>query len=75
MIRVLFKQMLDEKSFRGRNRITLNDVSQDTGISRATLSRISIIPGYNTNTDTLDALCQYFECTPRDLLELKDDAG
>ena len=74
MLRVLFKQLLDEKSFRERKRITLNEVSQSTGVSRATLTRISNVPGYNTNTDTLDALCRYFECGPGELLELRDDA-
>ena len=73
MIRVLFKKLLDEKSFKERKRITLNEVSHETGISRATLTRISNIPGYNTNTDTLNALCRYFECGPGELLELRDD--
>ncbi len=73
MIRVLLKQLLDEKSFKERKRITLNEVSQETGISRATLTRVSNIPGYNTNTNTLNTLCRYFECGPGELLELRDD--
>lgn len=68
MIRVLLKQLLDEKSFKERRRITMNEVSEATGISRATLTRISNVPGYNTNTDAIDALCEYFECTPCELL-------
>ncbi len=73
MIRVLLKKLLDEKSFKERKRITLNEVSQETGVSRATLTRIANVPGYNTNTDTLNALCRYFECSPGELLELRDD--
>ncbi len=73
MIRVLFKQLLDEKAFRERKRITVSDVSRETGISRATLTRIANIPGYNTNTDTLNSLCRYFDCNPGDLLEIRDD--
>ena len=73
MIRVLFKQLLDDKSFRERKRITVSDVSKETGVSRATLTRISNIPGYNTNTDTLNILCRYFDCAPGELLELRDD--
>lgn len=69
MIRVLLKQMLDDKSFGEKRRITLNEVSDETGISRATLTRIANVPGYNTNTDTIDALCKYFGCAPGDLLE------
>ena len=73
MIRVLLKKLLDEKSFKERKRITLNEVSQETGISRATLTRITNVPAYNTHTDTLNALCKYFECSPGDLMELRDD--
>lgn len=73
MIRVLVKQLLDEKEFRERRHITLNEVSRETGISRPTLTRVVNVPGYNTNTDTIDALCRYFECTPGELLQLVDD--
>ncbi len=68
MIRVLLKKLLDEKSFRERRRITLNEVSDETKISRATLTRIANVPGYNTNTDTINALCRYFDCTLNDLV-------
>ncbi len=68
MIRVLLKQKLDEKAFAERRRITLNEVSEATGISRATITRIANVPGYNTNTDAIDALCKYFGCTPCELL-------
>ncbi len=69
MIRVLFKQLLDEKSFREKRRITVGEVSEVTGISRATLTRISNVPGYTTNTETLNALCAYFQCEPGELLQ------
>jgi putative transcriptional regulator len=68
LVRVLLKQKLDEKSFAERRRITLNEVSEATGISRATLTRIANVPGYNTNTDAIDALCGFFECEPGELL-------
>jgi putative transcriptional regulator len=68
MIRVLFRQHLDEKSFRERRRITLLEVSERTGISRPTLTRIVNCKGYNTNTKAIDALCKYFECEPGELL-------
>lgn len=75
MIRVLLKQMLDEKCFKERRRITLNEVSEETGISRATLTRIANVPGYNTNTDTIDALCRYFGCSLSELVTYVQDAG
>lgn len=70
VIRVLLRQQQDKKAFAERRRITLKEVSEKTGISRTTLNRIANIPGYNTNTDTIDALCKYFECKVEDLLEL-----
>lgn len=69
MIRVLLKQQLDNKTFVERRRITLKEVAEETGISKATLSRIANVPGYNTNTDTIDSLCKYFDCQPAELLE------
>ncbi len=50
-------------------RITLNEVSEETGISRPTLTSISNVPGYNTNTDTISALSDYFEIEPGELLK------
>ncbi|HEX7324964.1 MAG TPA: helix-turn-helix transcriptional regulator [Rhodanobacteraceae bacterium] len=72
MLRILFKQLLDDKAFRERRRITLDDVSRETGISRPTVGRISGTPGYVTTTDTVEALCRYFECSPSDLMVLVD---
>ena len=69
MIRVLFRQHLDEKSFKERRRITLLEVSEHTGISRPTLTRIVSSKGYNTNTKAINALCKYFQCNPGELLQ------
>lgn len=68
MIRILFRQALDDKAFREGRRITLKEVAQETGISKPTLTRIANIPGYNTNTDTISALCDYFDIEPGELL-------
>lgn len=73
MIRVKLKQLLDDKAFSEGRRITLNEVSDATGIARATLNRIANRPGYNTTLDNVDALCRYFSCTPGDLLEYVRD--
>lgn len=69
MIRIKLRQLLDDKAFAEGRKITLNEVSEVTGIARATLNRIANIPGYNTTTDNLDALCGYFQCAPGDLLD------
>ena len=69
MIRIKLRQLLDDKAFADGRKITLNEVSEQTGIARATLNRIANIPGYNTTTDVLDSLCSFLGCTPGDLLE------
>lgn len=68
MIRILLKERLSDLSFKLRRRVTLNEVSEATGVSRPTLTRIANVPGYNTNTETIDALCKFFDCEPGDLL-------
>ncbi|ABK48587.1 hypothetical protein Shewana3_2358 [Shewanella sp. ANA-3] len=73
MIRVLLIKLLDEKAFKEKRRITLSEVSEKTGISRATLTRIANVPGNVTNTDTINALCKYFECEPGELLMYVED--
>lgn len=73
MIRVRLKHLLDDKAFKERRRITLNEVSEETGVSRPTLTRIANSAGYNTNTDTINALCKYFRCQPGELLEYVED--
>jgi putative transcriptional regulator len=46
-----------------------------TGLNRTTLSKILNQKGYRTGTDTIDRLCQYFDCAVEDLMEhLPDDA-
>ena len=60
-------------NFSSEEKITLNKVSEETGISRATLNRIVNTPGFKTNTDAINALCHFFECTPADLIEYKKD--
>lgn len=69
MIRIKFKQMLDDKSFKEGRRIALSEVEEATGLSKATVSRIANTRGYNAKLDAVDALCGYFECTPGELLE------
>lgn len=72
VILIKFKQLLADKSFAEQRRITMNEVCEETGLSRPTLSRIANTPGYSTNTDTLDTLCQYFNRQPGDLLAWVD---
>ena len=73
MIRIKLKQLLDEKSFNEKRKITLYEVSEKTGISRSTLNRVANVIDYNTNTDTLNALCKYFNCELSELCQYIQD--
>jgi putative transcriptional regulator len=73
MIRIKYKQYLDDKNFKDRRRYTIADITEITGISRGTLQRIANTPGYNATLDSIDALCKFFECTPGELLEFIPD--
>lgn len=63
MIRFYLQELMAEKQFKEGKRVTVKEVSEATGINRATLSKMLHHKGYNTVTDNLDALCKYFDCT------------
>lgn len=73
MIRIKYKQHLDDKCFREKRKITLDIASKETGISRARLNTIANTPGYNVSIDAIDKLCKYFNTTPGELLEYIED--
>lgn len=74
MIRFRLKERLAEKEFQERRIITINEVAKESGIHRATLSKIANEPGYNTGTDNLNRLCKYFECTIGEIVEYVPDS-
>lgn len=69
MIRFKLGEQLEKKQFRDSRRITMQEVSDATGINRSTLSKILNQKGYSTGTDVLDRLCIYFGCAISDLVE------
>lgn len=60
MIRFRLKELLADKGFKEGRRITMDEVSEATGVHRTTLSKIANQKGYITNTKVLDELCAYF---------------
>ncbi|GAA0686000.1 helix-turn-helix transcriptional regulator [Vreelandella titanicae] len=69
MIRFRLKELLAEKGFQENRRVTIDEVSQATGIHRTTLSKIANQRGYNTGTENVDRLCDYFKCKVEDIIE------
>jgi DNA-binding Xre family transcriptional regulator len=69
VIRFRFKELVAEREFRESRIITLAEVARETGIHRATLSKIANERGYSTGTDNVDRLCAYFKCGAGDVIE------
>ena len=69
MIRFRLKELIADKEFRDGRRVTLEEVSRETGIHRTTLSKIANQKGYVTNTDVLDNLCIFFGVNTNDVAE------
>ncbi len=76
MIRFRLSELIAEKAFRERRALSLTEVADQSGVHRATLSKMANQPGANIGTDIIDKLCKYFACQPGDLLMYVDeDAG
>lgn len=69
MIRFRLKELIADKEFREEKRISIETISQETGIHRSTISRIASQKGYNTTTDNIDKLCDYFDCSVEKIME------
>lgn len=68
MIKLRIKKFLEEKNFNEGSKITLNEVANHAGISRATLNRMVNDDNIETNANNINRLCFYFDCTPCDLI-------
>ena len=69
MIRYKLKERIADKEFKDGERLMVKDIAEATGINRMTLSKILNQKGYNTTTDKLDKLAEYFHCDICDLVE------
>lgn len=75
MIRFRLKELIAEKEFQEGRRITLEEIAKATDVHRTTLSKISNQKGYNTTTEVLDKLCDYFQISLGQLAEhIKDES-
>ncbi|MFS2033419.1 helix-turn-helix domain-containing protein [Polaromonas sp. CT11-55] len=76
MIRFKLGEMIEKKQFAEGRRVTINEIATATGLNRMTLSKILNSKGYGTGTETIDKLCQYFNCRVEDLMEhLPENVG
>lgn len=75
MIRFKLGEMIEKKQFAEGRRVTINEIATATGLNRMTLSKILNSKGYGTGTETIDKLCQYFNCRVEDLMEYMPGTG
>ena len=73
MIIYHLKDLMHQESNKLGIRITYDDIAKTTGISKVTLSRLSSIKGHNPRADIIEKLCNYFNCTPNDLISIYPD--
>jgi len=69
VIRFKIKELIAEKEFKERRKITLQEVADSTGVNRTALSKM-MNPSYeySTTTKAIDSLCQYFGCKVEDVI-------
>ena len=73
MIYIQINDVMKAKMVAWGRKITLNELSAATGISRMTLSRMMNNEGHSTVPSHLDKLCTYFECEIHELIKYVPD--
>lgn len=73
MLRFRLKELIAERQFQKGRRTTMEEIAEATGIHRTTLSKIANVRGYNTTTEVIDKLCEFFGCDISDLVQRVDD--
>jgi len=68
------KDLMLRKSAEVKRRITYADITEETGISRVTLTRMASKIGHKVNIDVIEKLCTYFNVTPDRLMTIIPDS-
>lgn len=70
MLRYKLKELIAEKEFLERRRITIQEIAFETKITRNTLSKMLNQHGVSVRSDNLEKLCRYFDCPIEKLIEI-----
>lgn len=74
MVRIRFSEQLGLKMARERRQIPLTEVARKLNLSRQTISRFVSRPEMERlDMDTVNALCDYFDCTFYELIEVTEE--
>ena len=69
LIRYHLKHLIADHEFKLGRRISLKEISDETGIHLSTLSRIANQKAPNTTIGNLEKICLFFDCQIQDLVE------
>ena len=69
MFRYKLKELIAQRELETGERLMVKDIAEVTGINRMTLSKILNVKGYNTTTDKLEKIAEYFDCEIGDVVE------
>lgn len=72
VIDVKLRSAMTSYASRTGQRITYQQLAEQTGLSRATLEALGSRGDYNTTLSTIDTLCSFLKCDISDLLEYID---
>lgn len=73
MLRIHLKRLIADKETTESRRISLNEISEETGIHISTLSRLANHRSTDTTTANLNRLCCYFKCPIQELIEFFEE--
>lgn len=68
-MKMRIQHLIEMKSNRERRNLTLEDVSEATGISRSALYKMNSNPNYNPSKEVMEKLAEYFDCSLDDLFD------
>ena len=70
MIIYNIKKLLQKKSYIDKVKYTYKDIEKKTGINTTLLTRINSTVYYNITAKHIEKLCDFFNCTPNDLISI-----
>ena len=74
MIQCRLRELMAAQGRKQRLRITYDDILEDTGISKSTLTRLANDRADRVALSTIERLCAYFVCQPGDLFTYVEEA-
>ena len=69
MIRFKLGELMEKKRLTGGRRLLISEIASSTGLGQDTLTKILSQKAYGTEIDTIDRLCDFFDCSVEDLME------